>query len=1821
MGNNARLLVKISETPEQKETRLSKPQDDSLYKPSSFEDTIDDTHTNPFLPQYKSVSLQSPDKPKPTIGSMPGTPLSPVGGASSLNALSGSDKEQTTRSSERVSASPSVNNSSSVDNIPCHVCGTATFSRCSKCKTAYCSLRCQTNDWPKHQAECKLIQSQENTDSDDEPPVEFHTPPHSTANSGLLEVESGDSFDELCTDEDIKYQKLKNEIKFHDGNVETHSTETAQYFTDNSVPNSLSVPLSSESEIFLIPAANDRYKEPEGVPLQTILPQFSLVSPLPSLPLEADNVPSDFPMIVTNYCDVTHFGVVPASVESLQALLKIKEFGSRSDLDPEYLTAFGTICGYKDNTGAFYRMRIIHPPSQTVELYDFGYRAKLPFTNFVKLPDEISSIPSLFKLCSLNNVFSNSEVAGGSKYLKELVNLNPVLMCVHNLHRNGPLTILCCYIFSLDKQTSIHEKIVTSRYIRLKQLDSKSSLKQDSFQSNATTQMTSTPSQQLSVARNGPYRPVQMASKVPFHNPPSNVTLTIVPKVILNPNLIWAQIMHTNFPTFHKMQADINAICQASIGCSYAPSVGEMCIAKFVTTQLFYRAEVLCVNHDETVDVQFVDLGHRETVSTEELLYILPQFLTLPKQALRFSLAGIGPTTAAHTWNDAPTIILKGKILNRRVQVDIVATTSETYEIEMYDVEDPSLTMNNFLVKKGLANVDVRHLTTPTAPLIALAPNISSSVSVSSLASPSLVVRSKNQLPSLAVVPEVNVELSPLITPSVTRNVPNDPHQPKSAHVSKTNSSSSSSFNSDIVKTPIKSPDRVLPPLLTKFSSSDSPRDKVQSSPVASTSRPCSVKSTSRRSGVHCVELEENTSFRVTVTHITSPHDFWVQQLSKPAVNRLLSLYDKITSTELVPLTSISAGSLCLCCFSADNQVHRARIHSLESDKVSVSYIDYGNFETVPLDRLFTMGHDLFAFDQLATSCTINKLLNPQGKSSEWSNDAIDFFKEKALDKEVEMNVVKCMGRKHVVEIFVESNQGKTKMLDLFIENNLGMVFEKKTDSVRPQKGSFPSSPQKPQSQFERKSDNRANTRQKMEPSPKKTNSSVIQRNPPSHSSEDPDVSSKHSIPTKLSIVYPKVAEMKVVELQGEINVMVTEVYSPHSIIVQPASTTNATCLDQLSTGLSTLSPPLHPDLPSVGSLCCANFSEDGLWYRAEVLKHTLSGVEVNFIDYGNTEIVPVQSITQCPKDIVDMPVCAVKCSLKGLQPLPPHVEWSAHVTTHLKTVCADKILQAKVLDSDSPIKSIQLFDTSNDKADIAGNLIKEKLAVSTNGISSKLPKISDIPQCTLPSGVFKVAVSNVDSPGEIYVQLATPENAELLEKLSAELNDRFSGSPPTPLIAPPTKGCLCAAKWYQDGAWYRAEVLTASPTNCKVKFIDYGNKDTIEINDLAVCPDEFLTAPCFAVECGLAGVESPNSDKTWPKEAIEHFTQATSDKLLKAKVASTHPASAIPLLKLKDAASESGGDLSSELIKLGYVLSSSAASRNPQTTKSSLDSGGKTCAPTYQESKPLARQSACTTKQPSVPIVSPQNSPVKNNVPTSPTNVSFSSTNESFISQASKSPSSVAKPPLPMVTELNSCHLPSGAFQAAVSEVVTPTQMYLQLATIEVATMLDELSVGLNEKLSSDSSVVPLSTRAPPTKGCLCAAKFSDGAWYRAEVLTASPTNCEVKFIDYGNKDTIEINDLAVCPDEFLTAPCFATECSLEGVVSPNGDSSHWPEESILGLKELVSDKLMKAKVVRDDTTPVIKLKQEDSVGKGDVSYQMIQHGFALDPRMVSEF
>ncbi|RKP24646.1 hypothetical protein SYNPS1DRAFT_33172 [Syncephalis pseudoplumigaleata] len=110
-----------------------------------------------------------------------------------------------------------------------------------------------------------------------------------------------------------------------------------------------------------------------------------------------------------------------------------------------------------------------------------------------------------------------------------------------------------------------------------------------------------------------------------------------------------------------------------------------------------------------------------------------------------------------------------------------------------------------------------------------------------------------------------------------------------------------------------------------------------------------------------------------------------------------------------------------------------------------------------------------------------------------------------------------------------------------------------------------------------------------------------------------------------------------------ELRVVVTDIGNAGQLAVQVVDD-GARALEDLMARLSVheqkADAPAQPYRPRNNELCMARFTEDNQWYRARVCRHVDGGksLEVTYIDYGNSEVVPSERIRPLPTEFTKLP-------------------------------------------------------------------------------------------------------------------------------------------------------------------------------------------------------------------------------------------------------------------------------------------------------------------------------------------------------------------------------------------------------------------------------------------------------------------------------------------------------------------------------------------------------------------------------------------------------
>ncbi|KAK0167154.1 hypothetical protein PV327_004588 [Microctonus hyperodae] len=141
-----------------------------------------------------------------------------------------------------------------------------------------------------------------------------------------------------------------------------------------------------------------------------------------------------------------------------------------------------------------------------------------------------------------------------------------------------------------------------------------------------------------------------------------------------------------------------------------------------------------------------------------------------------------------------------------------------------------------------------------------------------------------------------------------------------------------------------------------------------------------------------------------------------------------------------------------------------------------------------------------------------------------------------------------------------------------------------------------------------------------------------------------------------------------------------------------------------------------------------------------------------------------------------------------------------------------------------------------------------------------------------------KVVVSEITEDLHFYAQYV--DQRSQVEGLLSRLRQELEQNPPLPGAFNPKRGELVAAKFSGDNEWYRAKVEKVAGTNISVIYIDYGNRETINVTRVAPLPADVISEKPYAHEYIVAYVTLPK-DVDDQKAAITALQEDIEDKTL----------------------------------------------------------------------------------------------------------------------------------------------------------------------------------------------------------------------------------------------------------------------------------------------------------------------------------------------------
>ena len=243
--------------------------------------------------------------------------------------------------------------------------------------------------------------------------------------------------------------------------------------------------------------------------------------------------------------------------------------------------------------------------------------------------------------------------------------------------------------------------------------------------------------------------------------------------------------------------------------------------------------------------------------------------------------------------------------------------------------------------------------------------------------------------------------------------------------------------------------------------------------------------------------------------------------------------------------------------------------------------------------------------------------------------------------------------------------------------------------------------------------------------------------------------------------------------------VYVTAVVSPMRFYCQVEGIEDKlqSLMDDLSMFYEVLAPEeLTKKEWAIGDLCCAQFCEDQLWYRAVVEQLPTEGtVDIRFIDYGNGESKQLIAVKELKEDFKTVPPFAIECCLAGAQPANGS-SWAPEAASTFEQMTEYKALTAIFKTQVEPME-VELMEGSvslTEKLQDAGFIAREVKVESQHATVEAAVPLQSSPGCSKTKKMDytspdlkigddkKVFITCTTTPGQFFCQLS--ENTAELE-------------------------------------------------------------------------------------------------------------------------------------------------------------------------------------------------------------------------------------------------------------------------------------------------------------------------------------------------------------------------------------------------------------------------------------------------------------------------
>ncbi|XP_029466316.1 tudor domain-containing protein 1, partial [Rhinatrema bivittatum] len=524
--------------------------------------------------------------------------------------------------------------------------------------------------------------------------------------------------------------------------------------------------------------------------------------------------------------------------------------------------------------------------------------------------------------------------------------------------------------------------------------------------------------------------------------------------------------------------------------------------------------------------------------------------------------------------------------------------------------------------------------------------------------------------------------------------------------------------------------------------------------------------------------LAVNQVTDVIVCMLYSPGDFYCQIYKEEdlyALNELNKSLVECCQETCANAFKPAKGKLCCAFFSGDGNWYRGLLKELNLEgAVKVHFVDYGNVEKVPVEKLHHISSKFLTLPFQAIGC---KLAGVKPVTKEWSPEATKRFQSCVHGVKLQARAVCVDDDRVAVELHDFSSECPRNIGELLVTEHLAVKEmdkpevksnvepERRTEvpkmeaagmaNVMPKMAPADMAGMLPKRELmeitnempKMESVGMASVMPNREPAgmgsvmsqreqvgmtgmmPKENFAGpdkMLSRKPVSMVNRMPGAECGDGMESTGTII----GLWKTVELpvNAVISAQVVEVMSPDLFYILPKeSTVDKEKLQWVMIEMAEYcSRQTNNQVyqPKTGEACCARFTGDNHWYRAVVLDSMEFAVKVIYVDYGNVESLPFSRVLPIKASCLELPFHIIKCSLAGIEAVSGL--WSPLAKELMRKLLLGMSVVATVLrvTENTHILSLEL-EVKNERINVAEKLIRENLAKCSSSTKSLLPSLA----------------------------------------------------------------------------------------------------------------------------------------------------------------------------------------------------------------------------------------------------------------------------------------------------------------------------------------------------------------------------------------------------------------------------------------------------------------------------------------------------------------